>query len=462
MQDYPPQETPSPSRAPRSPHASLPSGAPTDWRSAHESLSRLAKTRARLDWEEGGVLLDARRAAVHLHLGFASFAEYIERLFGYSPRSTDERLRVAEALESLPELKAALRDGAIGWSAARELSRVAAPDTERAWLEVARDRTIRQIEELVAGHKPGDEPHDLRDPSLHKHTLRFEVSAETFATFREAMAKLRRDAGGPLDEDTALLLLARQTLGGPNDAGRASYQIALTTCEACGRGWQQGCGEAIEVPSETIEMARCDAQQLVRIGSPAPTKTHVGADEGETTHVGTRELEMKKQRARQDVPPAIRREVMRRDCGRCVVPGCRHATFVDLHHVLLRSEGGNHDPDNLVVLCSAHHRAQHRGQLMVEGRVSTGLTFRHADGARYGGGISPQAIASHAEAFRALRGLGFREGEVRSALDRVRTGSHPDASVESVLREALVVLTPWRRAATSFRQTFQEDRAFSP
>src|SRR6266581_4900475 len=98
------------------------------WRSAHEQLSRIARERARLDCEEGGSLLRALRLSVHLHLGFASFAEYIERLFGYSPRWTEERLRVAESLETLPELEPSLRNGAIHWSMARELTRVAAPD----------------------------------------------------------------------------------------------------------------------------------------------------------------------------------------------------------------------------------------------------------------------------------------------------------------------------------------------
>src|SRR5258706_6505712 len=82
---------------------------PLDWRCAHEELSRLAKCRARLDWEEGGSLLFALRSGAHLHLGFASFAEYVERLFGYKPRWTAERLRVAEALERLPELEQSLR-----------------------------------------------------------------------------------------------------------------------------------------------------------------------------------------------------------------------------------------------------------------------------------------------------------------------------------------------------------------
>src|SRR5258706_16307314 len=99
-----------------------------DWRSAHDQLSRVAKERARLDCEDGGALLRALRANVHLHLGFASFAEYIERLFGYSPRWTEERLRVAEALEPLPHLQHALRDGSVPWSTVRELTRVATPE----------------------------------------------------------------------------------------------------------------------------------------------------------------------------------------------------------------------------------------------------------------------------------------------------------------------------------------------
>src|SRR5262245_66306420 len=116
------------------------------WQRAHEDLSRLAKSRARLDWQEGQSLLAALRAGVHLHLGYGTFAEFVERLFGYKPRWTDERLRVAEALETLPAIGQSLRDGAINWSAARELTRVATAASEEAWLEAARGRSVRQVE----------------------------------------------------------------------------------------------------------------------------------------------------------------------------------------------------------------------------------------------------------------------------------------------------------------------------
>jgi hypothetical protein len=74
------------------------------WVCAHDALSRLAKARASADAEEGRWLLAALRSAAHLHLGFAGFGEYIERLFGYGRRFIREELRVAEALEELPAL----------------------------------------------------------------------------------------------------------------------------------------------------------------------------------------------------------------------------------------------------------------------------------------------------------------------------------------------------------------------
>src|SRR3954469_15922593 len=62
------------------------------------------RQRAGADPEEGRWLLEAQRCAAHVHLGFGSFSEYVERSFGYKPRSTLEKLRVAEALEALPAL----------------------------------------------------------------------------------------------------------------------------------------------------------------------------------------------------------------------------------------------------------------------------------------------------------------------------------------------------------------------
>ena len=160
-----------------------------------EALSRLAQQRATADAVEGRCLLAALRAAAHVHLGFGSFGEYIGRLFGYGPRSTQEKLRVAEALEGLPGIAAALEHGSLNWSAVRELTRVAVAETEREWLEVARGKTVHQLEALVAGKIPGDRPSAPVRPDARRHVLRFEVAPETLCLFREAMSKLRRASG---------------------------------------------------------------------------------------------------------------------------------------------------------------------------------------------------------------------------------------------------------------------------
>jgi 5-methylcytosine-specific restriction endonuclease McrA len=410
-------------------------GEKSEWVRAHEALSRLATERAAADAEEGRRLLAALRSAAHVHLGYGSFGDYVERLFGYKPRSTQEKLRVAEALEELPAVAQALETGELNWSAARELTRVAVAETEREWLDVARGKTVHQLEALVAGKSPGDGPSSESQPEARRHVLRFEVAPETLALFREAMNKLRR-GGTPLDDDSALMLMARHVLGGPGDEGRASYQIALSVCPECSSGRQQASGELVPVGAEVVAMADCDGQHLGLIAPPVANRGSV-ANEGPVAndaHTGAR--------AKQSVAPATRRAVLRRDHQHCLVPGCRNALFLDLHHIEPRSEGGGNEADNLVTLCCVHHRAAHRGELLVTGSVSTGVRFRHADGSDYGRALEPRVAEIQVKAFAALRGLGFREGEIRRALAESRKrGDDGQATIERVVRDALARLT---------------------
>jgi hypothetical protein len=467
-----------------------------DWVQAHAALSRLARERAALDAEEGRRLLLALRSGAHVHLGYGSFAQYIERLFGYRPRTTQEKLRVAEALEGLPRLARALEAGALSWCAARELTRVALPETEAAWLDATRGKTLRELETLVASKAPGDTPDAPATERPRPRVLRFEVAADTFATFREAMQRLRRSAGGGLDDDAILLAMARQVLGGPRDEGRSSYQVSLGVCGACGGGTQPAGGELVPVEAAVVAMAACDAQQL---GELLPQATALQAanenasldivptdgaedrhdvaeptgDESTTirqssdhAHVGTQRYREQvtsargatppniaadadvrpPPRAKQSIPPALRRAVLTRDRQRCTVPGCTHSTFLDVHHVLPRAEGGRNEASNLLTLCGAHHRATHRGELLIDREHEGMFTFRHADGAPYGEPSTPRLIDAHAKVFSALRHLGFQEGEVKTVLTELRGDAElGGATVERLLREALCRIRPKRR-----------------
>jgi hypothetical protein len=418
-----------------------------DWQTIHERLMELARAQAAHDYEIDRWLLAALRARVDERLGYGSVLEYGERLFGYTRRVVAERLRVGRALETLPRLGDALRTGRLCWSAVRELSRVAIADNEQTWIEAAGEKTVREIEAMVSGRQRGDDPDSDPRPEAERHVVRFEVSAATLALVREAQAVVTRQAGGHLSDDEVLSLMARQILGGPADDGRAGYQVAVTVCRRCAETTQQGNGVAVVLDEAAAAVATCDAQVIDLDAAPEGdgaegARTHVGA-EGARTHVGARVQHARTHvgaRARQTIPPATRRLVMRRDGGRCVVPGCTH-TIVDCHHLDRRADGGGNGAENLALLCGAHHAQVHRGTLVIEGTPSTGLRFRHADGTAYGRRPEPAAAQACSDAFLALVTLGYSEREARGAIEAVR-GWVGAAPVEAVVRAALVELRP--------------------
>ena len=81
--------------------------------------------------------------------------------------------------------------------------------------------------------------------------------------------------------------------------------------------------------------------------------------------------------------------------------------------------------------------------MLVVGRATDEVTFRHADGSEYGNAPDPRGVDVRAKAFAALRNLGFREGAARGALARACKNLADHApNPERLLREALAQLHP--------------------
>ncbi len=88
------------------------------------------------------------------------------------------------------------------------------------------------------------------------------------------------------------------------------------------------------------------------------------------------------------VPPAIRRALRIRDGG-CRFPGCDRSRYVQAHHIKHWADGGETNLDNLVTLCSFHHRQVHEGGYGVH--VDGGeIRFTRPDG-----GVIPPAGKEH-------------------------------------------------------------------
>src|SRR5688500_6291882 len=336
------------------------------------ALRRLSALRRRSDYHLGIGLRRAFLIEAHRVGGFGSFHEYAERLFDLNGRQAEERLRVALRLEELPSMSDALANGRLGWSAVRELTRVATEQNEQTWIDAARDRTVREVERMVSGRKLGELPDGPSRPEAEKHRVTVELSASTYALLQEARRALVRETGGSIDDEQLFAEMARRVLGEPAE-GHSGYRIAITTCDRCKHATQQAGGESVTIDEAALEAASCDAQHVGRVHDPnAPT------------------------RATEQIPPRTRRAVLARHEHRCGVPGCRSSAFLHIHHIDLRSEGGDHDPQRLLPLCGTHHTLTHEGRLLIDGTWSAGFSFRHADARPYG---SPHLDAPKAEAF---------------------------------------------------------------
>ena len=142
-------------------------------------------------------------------------------------------------------------------------------------------------------------------------------------------------------------------------------------------------------------------------------------------------------RARQEIPPAVRRKVLLRDKEQCRVPGCSNARYVDVHHKHFRMHGGDNDPSNLLCLCWTHHRAVHSGRLIIEGDTEADARFLHADGRPYGTKRATSRVDEKSDAFLALRSAGFSRAEARARLEaavaHVGEGAAPQLQVKAAL-----------------------------
>jgi hypothetical protein len=319
-----------------------------------KTLREIARRRAQLDVVEARFLREALALEIWIPLGMVSALDYLERVLDYQPHVARERLRVAVALAELPELEQALAEKALQYSAVRELTRIAIPKTESEWIAAAKGRTHREVEMLVSGREKGSRPSDPSKPDLRPRSLHLKLAPDVYARFRQVRVALEKEHGRHLDDNDLIAALANAYLDGPSTqpTERARHQIALTVCEGCRQGWQEGGGQRIAVDAAAVERAECDAQHIGSIHAEVPARSY------------------------QDISPAVRRLVKARDADRCRIPGCRSARNIDLHHLEHRADGGGHDPSNIICVCGSCHRAIHDGRLIVSGTATNVIVRR--------------------------------------------------------------------------------------
>ena len=149
-------------------------------------------------------LLDMEKRGEHKAFTCSSIVQFAEENLEISAKEANSLLRIARALEDLPEIDNAFALGELSWSKVREITRVATAETEGKWLEFAKGKKVRQIEWAVSRAKRGDAPKGgdgLGTPRV-MFRIQYIVPAELNELWQVALAKLMAEGGAgstPLD-----------------------------------------------------------------------------------------------------------------------------------------------------------------------------------------------------------------------------------------------------------------------
>lgn len=317
--------------------------------------------------------------------GFRTCAGWLSWRTGIAPGAAREKVRVARALGDLPVLSAAFSRGALSYSVARAITRVATPETEADWVEMARHSTAAQMERLVSGWRTASRAADPEREKRRHADRALWVVPDADGSWR-IRGRLDPEVGAALCRALGAAgeaLHRREPASDEPAAARRADALGLVAEAALGMGLGTDAEEApvvgraerfqvvVHVSAETLRGAESEAggeaeedapDEAPRIaGGPAvsaETARRLACDSGvvEMSHRPDGGV-LDVGRRRRTVPTALRRALLQRDRG-CRFPGCG-ARFCDAHHVRHWARGGRTRLDNLLLLCRHHHRRVH-------------------------------------------------------------------------------------------------------
>ncbi|GAB90642.1 hypothetical protein GORHZ_113_00230 [Gordonia rhizosphera NBRC 16068] len=352
--------------------------------------------------------------------GISSCAHWLAWRTGMSIRTAQEHVRVARALPGLPLLREEFATGRLTYSKARALTRVATPEREAELVNFARSASATQVEKLVrsmrhldretaereAGHIESSGQWKWHLDGTLSVTLRLNpldgarllagaVRAEYERTRVAGDGDVPRDALKPPTELVDPAAAGEMTAAQQRDLWRhvphniAPAMVAMAdTVHGVVDIPEIAPGAEIVVHTFADNNSEGDGDAALSDphldGGPALAEIEVdeaqcGAAEREVTK-NKRGAVLSWGRKRRQPTAAMIRAIFNRDAG-CAHPGCGRTRHLHAHHVRdWDRHDGPTDMDNLIMLCSTHHRALHRGRFAIRALGDQQFSFHRTDG----------------------------------------------------------------------------------
>jgi 5-methylcytosine-specific restriction endonuclease McrA len=322
----------------------------------HRRALAAAKRFFQVEAELLDILLEMDRTRAFEEFGYASLFAYTTQELKLSESVALGFINVARKTAHVPELREAIAQGELSVSKAHKIASVLKLEDGLAKesQQPAREDELVQTSLFLA-----QEPVELSSPTpapppSNKDWIEKAKTLSTRALEKE-VAKANPQAPKPdrvqatsdkrvqlsvnLDEKVMEAIRRVQDLESQRLQRAATLEEALAAMGAL----------YLERKDPVIKAKRAEAK-----GQPF-TGTMSG---------GVKSVTPRSPRVRQPIPAAVEHQVMLRDRGQCTQVNtrgqrCESRRWLQNHHMIEVRHGGSNEPENLVTLCSAHHRQKH-------------------------------------------------------------------------------------------------------
>lgn len=241
--------------------------------------------------------------------GLTHFTPYCVKYLGLSEDVAGNFVRVARKSKQVPELKQVIARGSLTVSKAKAIVAVLTPENHDHWITKAKILSKDKLEREVAKVSPYNPKSEKAKPVGESNVaVSMELPEEVMRMFRRAQE-----------------IVSQKT------------------------------GKSVTLAETQAEILKAFLHKFDPVEKAKRAKSHPSRD-------GSKKVPANR---RAGIPAAAVHAVNRRDKGCChaKLPGgelCGSRRWTHLHHLNEKSKGGSDTLENLITLCSAHHRLWHK------------------------------------------------------------------------------------------------------
>jgi hypothetical protein len=267
------------------------------------------------------ILEQIDREKVYLVMGYNSLFIYCVEALKLSESQSYSFMTVCRKSKEVPELKKEIESGGLTLSKARRIVPVLTKENHSEWIEKAKTLPKAELEKEVAKISPFSVKikEQVRIISEDRVSLKLDLSELTLKKLKRAQMLLmnKRRKNLNLEESLNELLDGFLQKNDPLVVQEKSRKRPLKSFSGI-------------FPPEKV---------------PGPGQPNVKV-------------------LRRSLPSPLRTQIFQRDSASCTYKGvngkiCGSESFLQIHHLRPWAQGGNHQPENLQILCAAHHELKH-------------------------------------------------------------------------------------------------------